>query len=268
MNPSLELPPNLECRHHYGERVHLMGGAWLCSALARIGSPSIGQTELLALVRSVYHHMTVVACSAELALVHTSVETRMAEAHPREGVWSGECFDPSARVVIADVVRGGIVPSQTCFEMLCMLLNQDSVRLDHLSMARLADGEGRVCGVDLSGSKIGGTVEGATLIVPDPMGATGSTALRLIEHYREGFGSPRRIVLMPMIATPEFLRAVLDADEDVVVYAGRIDRGLSNSDVLEAEPGLHWEQERGLNDHGYIVPGAGGVGEVLNNSWC
>ena len=32
--------------------------------------------------------------------------------------------------------------------------------------------------------------------------------------------------------------------------------------------GTHWERERGLNEQGYIVPGAGGMGEVLNNSWC
>jgi uracil phosphoribosyltransferase len=30
---------------------------------------------------------------------------------------------------------------------------------------------------------------------------------------------------------------------------------------------MRWDEERGLDDHHYIVPGAGGVGEVLNNAW-
>ena len=73
---------------------------------------------------------------------------------------------------------------------------------------------------------------------------------------------------MPMIATPEYLRVVLDLAEDLVVYTARLDRGLSPPDVLEALPGAQWDREVGLDDHGYIVPGAGGMGEVLNNSWC
>ena len=76
-----------------------------------------------------------------------------------------------------------------------------------------------------------------------------------------------KTVAMPMIATPEYLRAVLDAEPDLVVYAARVDRGLSPPDVLAAMPGEHWERERGLDEHGYIVPGAGGMGEVLNNAW-
>ena len=38
------------------------------------------------------------------------------------------------------------------------------------------------------------------------------------------------------------------------------------SPSLAAEFGSSAE-ERGLNDHQYIVPGAGGVGEILNNAW-
>ena len=37
--------------------------------------------------------------------------------------------------------------------------------------------------------------------------------------------------------------------------------------ALRTEPGTHWDEERGLNDIQYIVPGAGGVGEILNNAW-
>ena len=37
--------------------------------------------------------------------------------------------------------------------------------------------------------------------------------------------------------------------------------------VLQTTPGKRWAEEKGLNDRQYIVPGAGGVGEVLNNAW-
>ena len=37
--------------------------------------------------------------------------------------------------------------------------------------------------------------------------------------------------------------------------------------VLRTVPGTFWEREKGIDDRGYIVPGAGGLGEVINNSW-
>jgi uracil phosphoribosyltransferase len=100
------------------------------------------------------------------------------------------------------------------------------------------------------------------------MGATGSTTLRAVNHYLEHHGRPSRIVAMPMMATPEYLRAVLTSLENIVVYTARLDRGLSTPEVLDTVPGTRWTEERGLNEKGYIVPGAGGMGELLNNSWC
>jgi uracil phosphoribosyltransferase len=37
---------------------------------------------------------------------------------------------------------------------------------------------------------------------------------------------------------------------------------------LREVPGKRWTEEKGLNDHQYIVPGAGGLGEILNNAYC
>lgn len=257
-----------ELAHGYGPRVHVNADTWTQSALARIGSPDVAHAELMSLVRAVYTGLAQTAFGLELPRIEVELPSRMAEAHPHAGVYRGPALDPAARVVVIDVIRGGIVPAQVCFELLTGLLPLENVRLDHLNMARRADASGRVVGVDLSGSKVGGTIEGATLVLPDPMGATGSTLVRAVEHLIEEFGRPARILALPLIATPEFLRASLDAFEEVVVYAGRVDRGLSPPDVLAAMPGEHWERERGLDERGYIVPGAGGVGEVLNNSWC
>ena len=266
--PTLEAERSHWQPHHYGSRVHVLADAWMHSALARIGSPSTTHTELIALVRAVYARLTQLSCGRELPTVETRVETRMREVHPEAGVWRGRVLDPTARVVVIDVIRGGIVPAQVCFEMLTGVLPIENLRLDHLSLSRTTDDGGRVKGVDLSASKVGGSIQGASVILPDPMGATGSTALRALEHLIEGHGRPARILLLPMICTPEFLRAVLERHEQLVVYTGRLDRGLSDPDVLATLPGTHWDRERGLDERGYVVPGAGGIGEVLNNSWC
>ena len=37
--------------------------------------------------------------------------------------------------------------------------------------------------------------------------------------------------------------------------------------LLATIPGERWDEESGLNDHHYIVPGAGGLGEIMNNSF-
>lgn len=254
--------------HAYGPRVQVTGDGWSLAALARLGSPDVRHTELLALVRSLYRGLAQRAFGAELPTVDVSVPTRMADLHPDEGVYRGISLDPAARVVVLDIIRGGIVPAQVCFETLTEVLPVDHARLDHLNMARVSDAEGRVVGVDLSGSKVGGSTEGATVVIPDPMGATGSTVVRAVEHLIEHHGRPARVLSLPLIATPEFLRNVLDSLPEAVVYALRVDRGLSAPDVLACTPGERWAEERGLNDQGYIIPGAGGVGEVLNNSWC
>ncbi len=258
----------MSVEHGYGPRVHLLGDPWSLSALARLGSPEVRHTELLALVRSLYRGLAQRVFGAELPTVDVAVPTRMATLHEDEGVYRGPALDPSSQVVILDVIRGGIIPAQVCFETLAEVLPIDHLRLDHVNMSRISDDAGSVVGVDLTGSKIGGSTEGATVIVPDPMGATGSTIVRAIEHLRECHGQPARVVCMPLICTPEYLRAVLDALPEATVYGLRLDRGMSPQAVLDTPPGTRWSQERGLNDQGYIVPGAGGVGEVLNNSWC
>ena len=260
--------PGWELEHRYGDRVHVLDNVYLLSALARIGSPDVAHRDLMALLRSVYQTLLSTACGRELPRVDAEVATRMSASDPARGVYRGPILDPSVRIVVVDVIRAGIVPSQVCFELLTGVFGERCLRLDHLTMSRRSDDHGAVVGVDLHGSKIGGTVEGAYLVLPDPMGATGSTTIRALEHYVANFGTPEKIVALPMIATPEYLRAVLEAFENLVVYTARLDRGMSDPEVLAAVPGTYWDREKGLDEKCYIVPGAGGMGEVINNSWC
>ena len=80
-------------------------------------------------------------------------------------------------------------------------------------------------------------------------------------------GTPRKLIALHLIITPEYVRYIHTHYPQLVIYGLRLDRGLSDADVLATVPGTYHERERGLNEKDYIVPGAGGLGEVINNSY-
>ena len=41
---------------------------------------------------------------------------------------------------------------------------------------------------------------------------------------------------------------------NVQIFALRFDRGLSPDHVIKSQPGLYWDQEKGLNEKQYIIP--------------
>ena len=256
-----------QLQHGYGPRVHLLSDPVLLTQLAQLCRPETLQPQITGLVRDLYNAMARVVLAAELPRSHAQVRTRMFTATPN-GVWSGSVLAPNTRVVTVDIARAGTLPSQTVFELLTHLLSPDAVRQDHVYMNRISDASGAVVGVNVSGSKIGGPVDEAVVVVPDPMGATGGSMVRLASMYKAlPGGAPRKIIALHLIITPEYLAALQQAHPDVIVYAARLDRGMSHPDILSTALGEHWKQEKGLNERDYIVPGAGGLGEVLNNSY-
>lgn len=254
--------------HGYGERVAIFDDPFLAAVVGRIGAPDTPRSEVLEGLRSACTFLCHAAASLALPVAQQRFTTRMQDVHGELGTWSGSVLDMQSEAVVVDVIRGGIVASQVFFELLSRVLPEANVRLDHLHMARVNAPDGSIAGSDLFGSKIGGRVDGRHLFVPDPMGATGSTAVTALDHYLEHWGRPASVTLVTLICTPEFLRAVLAHPANPRVVTARLDRGLSSPDVLRSVPGTRWDAERGLDDNGYIVPGAGGIGEVLNNSWC
>ncbi len=102
---------------------------------------------------------------------------------------------------------------------------------------------------------------------PDPMGATGSSLSEAISTYKKKVpGKPRNIINIHLIVTPEYLRRMTRDHPEVLIYAVRLDRGLSPSEIMHTIPGTRWDEERGLTEHQYIVPGGGGFGEIMNNA--
>ena len=100
------------------------------------------------------------------------------------------------------------------------------------------------------------------------MGATGSTIIEAINLYKEEVkGTAKKFISVHLMITPEYIKNLTNAHPECEVYAIRLDRGLSKPEALNEIPGTYPDKEKGLNENSYIVPGAGGVGELLNNSF-
>ncbi|MBQ6186530.1 MAG: uracil phosphoribosyltransferase [Prevotella sp.] len=87
------------------------------------------------------------------------------------------------------------------------------------------------------------SVEGKTLIIADPMLATGGSMAASYEALAKT-GKPKAIHIACVIATPEGLEVVRQAlpDENATIWCAAIDPG--------------------MNEHKYIVPGFGDAGDL------
>jgi uracil phosphoribosyltransferase len=79
------------------------------------------------------------------------------------------------------------------------------------------------------------------VLIADPMLATGSTMNAILKEIKN-YGTPKRLVLLNVIASKEGIRTVSSANHDLEIYTCAID-----SEV---------------NKEGYIVPGLGDAGDI------
>ncbi|MBN23177.1 MAG: uracil phosphoribosyltransferase [Bdellovibrionaceae bacterium] len=251
--------------HHYGKQVHLISTISLKTRIAQMGHPETFQPQMNFFIERIYLELLWTVLQKEFPTKTQSFPTRMAQFHPEANI-SGEFIDPHTSVVCVNLARAGTLPSHICYSELNTILNPQKVRQDHISISRSTDDKNQVKGAQVSGHKIGGSIDNAIVLIPDPMGATGNTIVETRKLY-EPYGTPQKWITIHSIVTPEYLKKVTTECPDVTVYAGRLDRGLSSEKVLNSEPGEFWDEEKGLNENQYIVPGAGGIGEVLNNSF-
>lgn len=255
-----------ELTHAYGPQVHLLADPVLLTQLARLCKPEVIQPEITHLVRDMYHSLVRMVVAHEFPRQLAEVRTRMYESTTR-AVWTGDVLDESVRAVTVNIARAGTLPSQVVFETLTQLLRPNQVRQDHVYMARQTDEHGAVVGVSMAGNKIGGDVDDAFVLLPDPMGATGGSLSNTIALYKTDSTRARKICSLHLIITPEFIKRMRQDHPEVIIYAIRLDRGMSSDDTLGTTLGATPDAETGLNEIQYIVPGAGGVGEILNNSF-
>ena len=83
--------------------------------------------------------------------------------------------------------------------------------------------------------------ENRTILVVDPMLATGGSAVAAIQFIKDR--GCKDIKLMNLIAAPEGVKRVQEAHPDVDIFVASLDEK--------------------LNDHAYIVPGLGDAGDRL-----
>lgn len=256
-----------EIEHHYGDKVHILDDPFLTTQLARLCAPQTTQPLFNGLIKILYTTAIRAVINHAFPQREIAIDTRM-KAYTERGVLQTSVVDDRSQAVVVDIARAGILPSQICYDTLNGILDPAMVRQDHLIMARTVDAQQQVTGASISGSKIGGQVDNCFVLFPDPMGATGNSLATAIKSYADGtLGSPRQLITLNLIVTPEFIKHIHAEQPDVHIYALRLDRGMSSPEVLATIPGTHWDKESGLNEHQYIVPGGGGFGELMNNSW-
>lgn len=253
--------------HSYGDRVHVLAEPYTLSSLARLCSAETIQPEFNQRITALYRHLMVAYVNHVLPCVTVASPTRMNAVHSG-GMYHGTALDPDARLVTVDIARAGVLPSQVCFDMANTLLPPANVRQDHLVMARTTDAAGQVTGAEIQAAKVGGRIDGTHLLLPDPMGATGGSLSHAVDYLRRTYGEPASVAALHLIVTPQYLRAIQAAVPGIHVFALRVDRGASPADVLATPLGARWDEEDGLTELDYIVPGGGGFGELMNNSDC
>ena len=84
-------------------------------------------------------------------------------------------------------------------------------------------------------------IEERTIVVTDPMLATGGSACDAIRMIKQHGG--RKIKFMCIIAAPEGLERLRQEHPDILIYVGHLDRQ--------------------LNEHAYILPGLGDAGDRI-----
>jgi uracil phosphoribosyltransferase len=256
-----------EVPHAYGDNVHILGDPFSLGLLARLCAASTTQPAFNELMRELYRHLFISVVNHGLPRRVIESQTRMAATTAR-GVFRGSVLDPDTKVVGVDVARAGILPAMTCYDLCNRVLTPENIRQDHLIMARNVNADGVVIGATINGEKVGGTIDDRYVLFPDPMGATGSSLAEAIDYYKGHHGeNPTAVITMNLIITPKFIETMQRRHPEVHLYALRLDRGMSPEDVLRTGFGERRDEETGLNELDYIIPGGGGFGELMNNSW-
>ncbi len=253
--------------HRYPPQVKILNDSYLSHLTTRLSGSDCAQPTFNQLIQKVYQQLFVHVLNAEFPKQQKTFATRMTDLH-KDVVLHAEVFDRDQKAVTVDVARAGMLPSQLFFDELNQVLEPHNIRQDHIFASRITNDRGEVTHTEMYESKIGGPVDDAIVIIPDPMGATGNSLCEVIKHYKEKVpGRAAKFIAVHMMITPEYIKNVTETHPDVQIYTARLDRGFSSKKALQAAPGTHWSEEKGLNDNQYIVPGAGGVGELINNSF-
>lgn len=140
---------------------------------------------------------------------------------------------PQDRLIVATILRAGVPMYEGFMDVF------DSAESSFIGSYRKSDGEG---GFDINQGYITcPDLEGKTLIIVDPMLATGSSFVEAIRDL-EPYGQPLRIILVSVIASRPGINRLQELYPEVDIWAMDIDEE--------------------LNEKSYIIPGLGDAGDL------
>ena len=134
-------------------------------------------------------------------------------------------------VVIITVLRAAIPLMEGLIKVL------EHARVGIVSASR---GKAPKFEIEMKYVKVPQVREEDTVIVADPMIATGSTLIKVLSEVKR-YGKAKRYVVVGVLAAPEGISRIKDAHPDVEIFVAAVDRE--------------------LNERGYILPGLGDAGD-------
>jgi uracil phosphoribosyltransferase len=135
------------------------------------------------------------------------------------------------KIAVVPVLRAGLGMAEGLMELI------PSARQGHLGLYRGADNQPVEYYVRLP------ELAGRTVIVCDPMLATGNSAVHAVQTLLDRGVAREAIRFLALVAAPEGVKVFTDQHPGVPVYVAALD-------------------ER-LNEHAYIVPGLGDAGDRI-----
>lgn len=254
----------VEISHFYGPNVHILSDAMTAMHMTRLSNCRTGQYEVRRLVRFLYERILLpVVVNTVFPVVNTGVYTPMMDIVGKRALLTADVTNPTTMVAVATMLRAGDIPASACIDRLGEILHDHTIQQHFFGAGRVTDDEHHVVGTQVTYQKIG-PLHDRILLIPDPMGATGGTVVETLDLYgSDQIKLTKTIVAMHLVIAPEYIRRVTAAYPQAQIFALRVDRGMSDPDVLVSVPGTFPDREFGLTPEGYVVPGVADIGYRL-----
>ncbi len=206
----------------YNDRVVVIDHPMVQHKLSKLRNKNTSSKDFRQLVRELALFEGYEA-TRDLALEDVKVETPICTADCKQVA--------GKKMVIVPILRAGLGMVDGVLRMV------PSARVGHLGMYR----DPETHEPHEYYAKLPDSIDQRDVLVVDPMLATGGSAVAAIQYLRKQ--GVKNIKLMVLVAAPEGIEAVLEADPDVRIYTCSIDEG--------------------LNERAYIVPGLGDAGDRI-----
>lgn len=177
-------------------------------------------------------YMLIYEAAKELPTIEKIVETPLEKT-------TCKVFDNSAQVVIAPILRAGMIFCEVAQELLPF------ANVHHIGMYRDETTLEPVWYYDKR-KEIKQNKEKVFVIILDPMLATGNSAVDTIKNFISKGVPEKNITFVSLISSPEGIKKVSETFKEVKIITSTLDRTLNNK--------------------GYILPGLGDAGDRIYNT--